>query len=181
MFYCFLADGFEEIEALATVDILRRAGIPCKTVGVDSDVITGAHNISVVCDMTIDSMSIDDNMTGVILPGGLPGVPNMEKSDKLLSAVQYAYDNNKYICAICAAPMMLGHMGITDGLEFTCYPGFESDLKGAKYTANRTTVHNNFITGKGPGCAIDFALQIVTELIGSDTAKKLSETMQYDK
>lgn len=181
MFYCFLADGFEEIEALATVDILRRADIECKTCSVASPTVTGGHGIGVSCDMTIDELCDFDTIEGVILPGGLPGVPNMEQCDKLIQAVQYAYDNDKYICAICAAPMLLGHMGITEGLRFTCYPSFEEHLKGAHYTANNAEIDGRFITAKGPGCAIDFALAIVSTLKGEDIAQNLRKTMQYDK
>lgn len=133
MFYCFLATGFEEIEAVTTVDMLRRAGVEVTTVSVDGDgnnIVTGAHGIPVKADT--DKVSFD-NMEGVILPGGMPGTINLENSSQVQLSLDFCFANNLYIFAICAAPQILGHKGILEGKNATCYPGFETELKGAVY------------------------------------------------
>ena len=123
MVYMFLADGFEEVEALAPLDILRRAKVEVVTLGVTGEYIRGAHDIVVKADMPLEKATFD-NIDAVILPGGLGGTNNMEASDKVKELVSYAADNNKLVCAICAAPSILGNMGLLSGKEATCYPGF---------------------------------------------------------
>ncbi len=178
MFYCFLADGFEEIEALATIDILRRAGIDVITVGVGNDTITGAHLISVRSDITVDDFSVDDEMEGVILPGGMPGVTNLYNDDTVKNAVAYCASNDLYLCAICAAPSIPGQMGLLRGKKATCYPGFETKLEGAQVTGDKVTVDGKIITSKGAGCAMDFGFAIVSEVIDSNTADRVASSMQ---
>lgn len=177
MFYCFLAEGFEETEALAPVDILRRAGISVTTVGVGNKVITGSHKILVTADMTIDMIDYAD-MEGVILPGGMPGVKNLYAEQRVLDAVSYAYDNGLFVCAICAAPLILGRLGIVNGRKATCFPGFEDELKGADVTGEKVVVDGKVITAKGAGCALDFGFAITAQVKDVETALRVSSSMQ---
>ena len=178
MVYCFLAPGFEEIEALATVDILRRANIEVLTVGIDEDVIVGAHQIPVLADLRDFQITLDSSLEAVILPGGMPGTLNLQKSECVQKAIDYAVLNDKYVCAICAAPLILGHKGLLESKNATCYPGFEEDLKGAKATGSFVEEDGKFITGKGAGVAIDFALRIVEKLKSKDEADKIYFSIQ---
>ncbi|MBQ3286010.1 MAG: DJ-1/PfpI family protein [Ruminococcus sp.] len=178
MFYCFLAQGFEETEALAPVDILRRAGIGVTTVGVGGKVIIGSHKIPVTADITIDEFVCGSDMEGVILPGGMPGVKNLYASQGVLDAVNFANDNGLYVCAICAAPMILGRLGIVDGKKATCFPGFEDELKGAEVTGEKVVVDGKVITSKGAGCALDFGLAITAQALDEQTAERVASSMQ---
>lgn len=178
MVYCFLAEGFEEIEALATVDILRRAGIDVLTVGVNVDVIIGAHQIPVLADIREAGVKLDSALEAVILPGGLPGTTNLKKSEAVQKALDYASKNDRYICAICAAPLVLGHKGLLKDKKATCYPGFEVDLIGAEATGAYVEADGKIITAKGAGVAIDFALKIVEKLIDKETADKINASIQ---
>ncbi|HHX31973.1 MAG TPA: DJ-1/PfpI family protein [Bacteroidales bacterium] len=162
----FLAKGFEEIEALGTVDILRRAQIDIITVSTtDNNVVNGAHNIPVTADKTfneVDFTSIDM----LILPGGMPGAKNLNEHDDLKNLISDFNSKGKLIAAICAAPMVLGGLGFLDGKRATCYPGFEPELIGAKITGESVVVDENIITGKGPAFVFDFALRLVEQLLG---------------
>lgn len=178
MFYCFLADGFEEIEALATIDILRRADIPVTTVGVDGDVICGAHDICVTADMPIGDFEFDEDTLGVILPGGMPGVKNLFADETVRQAVSYCQSRGLYLCAICAAPSILGRMGVLDGKKATCFPGFEEELKGAEVTGEKVVVDGNIITAKGAGCALDFGFTIVSQIQSKADADRIAASMQ---
>ncbi len=178
MFYCFLADGFEETEALAPVDILRRAGIEVKTVGVGGDVIRGSHNIFVNADMNIDELALDGDTEGVILPGGMPGVKNLFAEQRVKDAVTESVSRGALVCAICAAPMILGRMGVLDGKKATCFPGFEGDLLGAEVFSDKVVTDGNIITSKGAGCALDFGFAIVAAVKGSEEAENIASSMQ---
>ena len=173
----FLANGFEEIEALATVDILRRAGYDLVTVGVGSRQITGAHHITVTADISDDQLVTKD-LDLVVLPGGMPGAKNLESSPFVQSAVRYCLEHDKYVAAICAAPFILGHMGVLRGRNAVCYPGYESDLDGAKISTESVCVDHNIITAKGAGVTIPFALKIVEVLSGAQAANKIRVSMQ---
>lgn len=129
MIYIFLANGFEEVEALATVDVLRRADLNVKIVGVGSDVITGAHGISTVCDATDVDLTPGEDIEAVILPGGMPGTLNLERSDKVNAFIDYAFENGKLLCAICAAPSILGHKGMLKGKRRFASPDLKASLK----------------------------------------------------
>lgn len=179
MFYCFLADGFEEIEALATVDILRRADIDVTTVGVGSDVIRGAHDIPVTADMHIDEFEINEDMSGVILPGGMPGVKNLYAEERVKDAVSYCVSRDLYVCAICAAPSILGKMGVLMGRKATCFPGFEDELLEAEVSAEKVVVDGKIITAKGAGCALDFGFAIVAQVESEREAERIAESMQF--
>ncbi len=181
MICCFLADGFEEIEAITTVDMIRRAGIEISTVAVTEDnslTVKGAHNIPVVADMHIDDAVADETLTGVFLPGGMPGTTNLDESEKVRALVSFCADNDRYIFAICAAPSVLGHIGLLQGKKATCYPGFEAELTGAEYTGEPATMDGRIITGKGPGATVDFASMIITELKSEAIADALKTAMQ---
>lgn len=178
MVYLFLADGFEEIEALCCVDILRRAQIEIKTVGVGKTEIRGAHSIVVKSDISENEIKPDE-ITAVILPGGLGGTKNMNESETVKNTVKYAAEGGAYVCAICAAPSILGEMGLLRGKSATCYPGFEKSFEGADYTAAAVERDGRIITSKAMGTAYDFALEIVAALKGADKAQKVKEEIYY--
>ena len=178
MVYCFLADGFEEVEAIAPVDMLRRAGIEVKTVGVTGDVISGSHGIKVIPDMDIKDIVLDDELEAVILPGGLPGATNLEESADVQKAIDFADANGKYICAICAAPQILGHKGLVKGKEAIAYPGFESELEGAIISEDYVALDGNIITAKGAGVATEFGLKIVSVFKDAEIADKIGKAIQ---
>lgn len=183
MIYCFLADGFEEIEALASVDILRRADIDVCTVSVNgTDTVTGSHNILVKADKIATDITDLSDITGAIYPGGMPGAETLSSGECTLpnEVAKYCAENDLFIGAICAAPLVLGRLEILCGKNATCYPGFDSELKGANYTGDRVTVDGNIITGRGPGCSVDFALTIVSKLIGEQVALNIRKAMQCD-
>ena len=178
MVYCFLADGFEEVEAIAPVDMLRRAGVEVKTVGVTGDVVASSHNIKVVPDILIDEIVLDDNLEAVILPGGFPGATNLEESVQVQKAIDFADEKGKYICAICAAPQILGHKGLLKGKEAIAYPGFEAELEGAKISEDYVVLDGNIITAKGAGVATEFGLKIVSVLVSEAVAEKIGKAIQ---
>ena len=178
MVYCFLADGFEELEAIAPVDVLRRAGVEVITVGVTGNIINGRHGIKVVPDCTIDEIELGDKLEGIILPGGLPGATNLEESAEVQKAIDYAANENRLVCAICAAPQILGHKGLLKGREAIAYPGFEKELEGALISSNFVAVDGNFITAKGAGVATEFGLEIVSAIKGRDAAESIRSAIQ---
>lgn len=178
MLYMFFANGFEEVEAIAALDVIRRAGIEIMSVGVDSDVITGSHNISVVCDTTADKISFDDNVSGIILPGGMPGTTNLMNSEIVDNFIDKCHENGKLLCAICAAPMILGRKGLLKGHEAVCFPGFEEELEGAIIPDSYVCNSDGIITAKGMGSAVNFGLEIVAELINRETSDKLKANLQ---
>lgn len=177
MVYLLLTDGFEETEAITTVDVLRRAGVDVKTAGLDAEVLTGAHGIKVFADILIDDIC-EENMTALILPGG-GGYVNIERSQKALSLIDYAYKRDLYLAAICAAPSILGKKGILKGRRAVCYPGFEKYLEGAELCDEKAVVSGKIVTANGPGSSIAFAYEIVKLLKGKDAADKVVSAMQY--
>ena len=178
MVYCFLADGFEEVEAIAPIDMLRRAGVQVNTVGVTGDVINGRHGIKVIPDVNIKDITLDDNLEAVILPGGLPGATNLEESADVQKAIDFATSNDKLVCAICAAPQILGHKGLLEGKEAIAYPGFEDELKGAIISKDYVVRDGNFITAKGAGVATEFGLKIVAALKDEALAEEIGKAIQ---
>lgn len=177
MLFMFFAPGFEEVEAIATLDVIRRANIEIEAVGINSKSVTGSHGITVVTDKTADEISFE-KLEGVILPGGMPGTTNLMADEKVNSAIDFCTENNKLICAICAAPMILGRKGILEGKNATCFPGFEEELSGANATGEFVVADGNVITGKGMGSAVNFGLEIVKHIKGSDFAENLRSTLQ---
>lgn len=172
MVYIFLAEGFEEIEALTSVDLLRRAGVEVTTVGVGGEYIEGSHGIVVKADKKDTDVSPDD-LEMVVLPGGMPGTTNLDKSDTVETFLSAALEKDAYIAAICAAPSILGKRGILRGKFATCYPGYEKYLEGASAEECDVTVCENIICGRAMGCATEFALELVEALCGSETAEKI--------
>lgn len=178
MLYLLLAQGFEEVEAIACLDVLRRAQVEAITVGVTGRVVTGAHGIAVQCDKTIDEVGTQGGFNGIILPGGMPGTVNLERSDAVRELISYCADNSLLLCAICAAPSILGHMGLLAGKNAVCFPGFEADLEGAIIDDRLVARDGNYITCKGMGSAIDFGLEIAAEFIGKERAAQIKQTLQ---
>ena len=179
MVYLFLADGFEECEALCPLDILRRGGIEVKMVGVGKEYITGTHGITVKADILESQIILDRKLQGVILPGGMPGTNNLESNETVKRAVTFANENKKLVCAICAAPKILGGMGLLNNKNATCFPGFEKDLIGAKLSSDYVVQDGNVITAKGVGVAFDFGFKILENLTDKTTVEDLRKKMQF--
>lgn len=177
MIYVFLAEGFEEIEALTPVDILRRAELEVKTVGVGGKTVTGSHGITVTADIEEKDITTDD-MDMMILPGGMPGTLNLEKSPIVTACAEYCARNSIYLAAICAAPSILGHMGILNGREAICFPGFEGELKGAVLSNKPVCVDGTVITAKGMGVATQFGLKLAELMAGPEAASKIHAAIQ---
>lgn len=178
MVYIFLADGFEEIEALAPLDILRRGGVDVKTVGVTGEFVMGAHDITVKSDIDINSVDVSA-IEAVFLPGGGKGTENLDASEKVKAIVLEAAKAGKLVCAICAAPSILGKMGLLKGKEATCYPGFEKYLEGADVKAAPVVQSGNFITSNGMGSAYKFGFSMLAALKDVETAEKIKKQIQY--
>ena len=171
-----LADGFEEIEALTSVDVLRRAGALASIASLKDAQIRGAHNINVKADVTLREVE-ELGYDAIVLPGGLPGAENLANDAKLREILQEFDKEGKLICAICAAPMLLGKLGLLKGRKATCYPGFEQYLEGAECTGAPVERDGNIITGKGPGAAMEFALTVVDMMLGKEKVQELKEAM----
>lgn len=181
MVYLFLADGFEEIEALAPLDLLRRAGVDVVSVGIGKKNICGAHKINVEADITDSELVIDKkDIQMIILPGGMPGTLNLDASSTVHSAIDTAIETNSYIAAICAAPSILGARGLLCGKEAICYPGFEEKLIGAKISSKRVVVDGKIITAAGMGVATEFGLALVLLLCGEEKALELRKAVIAD-
>ena len=177
MVYLFLANGFEEIEALTPLDILKRAGLDARTVAVGSKIAVGSHGIPVVCDITADEVNLGE-LTAVIFPGGMPGSLNLDASpysDKFIEAVN---KNRGRLAAICAAPLVLGRRGLLDGKRAICYPGFEKELKGAIIENAPVVTDGNITTAIGMGAALPFALELVRVILGEEKANEIAAAIQ---
>ena len=175
--FVFLAEGFEEIEALTPVDVLRRAGLSVQTVSVmDEQIVAGAHGVPVLADKMFAEINPEDAEM-ILLPGGLPGATNLDAHEGLGQMIQDFAKEEKPLSAICAAPLVFGNRGLLQGKKATCYPGFETYLQGAEYTAALVEKDGNFITGKGPGAAMEFAFAIVEKYCGIDKVNELKQGM----
>ena len=179
MVYMFLANGFEEIEALCPLDLLRRAGIEVTTVGVGAETLCGAHGIKVAADIP-EIMYRDSAPEMIILPGGMPGTLNLKASGTVQRAIADALESDAYIAAICAAPMILGELGILRGKEAICYPGFEDKLEGARISDKKCVKDGKILTAKGMGAALDFGLMIVEVFKGKEAADSLRHSVIAD-
>lgn len=177
MVYVFLADGFEIIEAMAPVDMLRRANIEVTTVGVDKKVITSSCGIPVTADIVSNEFEFED-VEAVVIPGGAKGVTNLENSSLVQSVLDEAVQCGALICAICAGPSILGHKGLLKGKNAICFPGFEDSLEGANISKDYVVTDGDFITAKGAGVCIEFGLEIVRELVGDEAAETVRSTIQ---
>ena len=178
VFYVFLANGFEEIEALAPVDLLRRAGIPVKTVGVGAQTVIGSKGITVQTDMTTYELDLGD-CEGILLPGGMPGTENLFASEVVRNAVCYCVSHERLLCSICAAPSIPGRMGLLDGKTAVCFPGWEDKLCGAKIGADPVVRDGNVITARGAGTAFAFSHQIISALRNREVADRVIAEIQY--
>ena len=175
----FFAEGYEEIEALTVVDLCRRAGIWVDMVSVtDSLQVTGAHGIPVVMDKMLAEVEFD-TLDMLVLPGGMPGTRNLEQVPLLMEQVKAFAAAGKNIAAICAAPSVFGHLGLLEGKNACCYPGFEEELTGANVMFHPCEADGNIITSRGMGCAIDFSLKIIEKLENDDTASKIGRQIIY--
>lgn len=179
MIYIFLANGFEEIEALAPVDFLLRAGIEVKTVGVSGKMCKGAHGISVEADILPEDVVLDENVQGIILPGGMPGAENLNNSSYVQKAIDYCAENNKIIGAICAAPFILGRKGLLEGKNATCFPGFEDELKGASLVEDGVIIDGSIVTARGAGVAWEFGAAICSIITGEEKALQILRGIQW--
>lgn len=174
MVYMLLGTGFEETEAIAPLDLLRRAGVEIATVGINGKVVYGSHHIGIEADLELGQMDLS-RLDMIVLPGGLGGVASIKASEKALDAVRFAYENGKYVAAICAGPTILAILGITDGKNATCYPGCESQMGSAIIHENAAAVTDGkIITGTSAGCAIPFGLQLIAALKGQEAADAIA-------
>ena len=180
MIYMFLAGGFEETEALAPLDILRRADLSVTTVGVGGREITGSHGITVIADIADSELALDGNIEAVILPGGMPGTLNLDACPAVHSALDAASKSGSIIAAICAAPMILGKRGMLEGKEAICYPGFEEHLSGARVSDKKVVRDGSIITAKGMGVAVEFGLSLVSALKSDELAGKIKTAIMAD-
>lgn len=178
MICVFLADGFEEMEAIASIDILRRGGLDVKIVGVNSEYIKGGSGVIVKTDLLLKDITTDD-LEAIILPGGYVGVKNLDKSEKVYEIINHCVKNNILIGAICAAPTILGKMGLLESKTACCYPGLEKELKGAILSKDSVCVSNNIVTANGPAVALDFALKLLECLCGKENSEKAKEAINY--
>ncbi len=177
MICVFLADGFEEVEAVTPIDYLRRAGANVVTVGVGKKNITGAHSIIFEADITTDDIDISV-VQGVILPGGMPGTINLENSKTVQDIIDYCDENKLLIGAICAAPSILGHKNLLEGKNAVCFPGFEAELYGASISDAFAVTDGNIITAKGAGSASEFAFELIKYIFGAEKAAEIKATVQ---
>ena len=176
------AEGFEEIEGLTTVDILRRAGISTTIIGVEEKEITGAHQVTIKSDKTIDKLNISE-IDCLVLPGGAPGFENLKNNDLVLSAIKDADQKKKIVAAICASPSVLSHAGILNQRRSTIYPGMEVEIRkgGGIYVDDIVVIDDHIITSKGPATTIPFALKIVETLIDEQTRKEIEKKLLFNE
>ena len=179
MIYIFLANGFEETEAVTPIDILRRCGKEVITVGIGDNIIKSSHGVAVVTDTEDKLISPDENLEGIILPGGMPGTLNLEASEVVQMSIDYCIANNLYIGAICAAPSILGHKGILKGRKAVCFTGFESQLEGADVSDEPVVRDGNIITSRGAGTAVDFGLKLAEVLASEEQSRKVGEAILW--
>lgn len=165
MIYVYLAQGFEEVEAITPIDMLRRAEKKVVTVGVGDNLIVSSHGIPIVTDTIAQEAPLTDELEMIILPGGMPGTLNLEKSESVQAAIDFCMEKNITIGAICAAPSILGHKGLLKGRNAVCYTGFEAQLEGAKISSEAVAVDGNIITARGAGAAMQFALALVERAV----------------
>ncbi len=177
--YIFLAEGFEEMEATAPLDLLRRAGVDAQWVSITGHLLVkGSHGGMVQADLLFDQADLS-SADALILPGGMPGTTHLMEHSGLKEALSIFYEKGKWVCAICAAPMIFGAMGIVQGRQAVIYPGMESHLKGASVPAQEVVVDGNVITSKAPGTAVAFALAIVEALAGAQIAEQIKAEIVY--
>lgn len=177
--YQFMADGFEDIEALAPVDILRRGGVEVKMVSVTGRrIVESAHGVGVQADWLFEEARLDDADL-LLLPGGMPGAAHLNEHTGVREALLRQAHEGKHIAAICAAPMVLGSLGLLKGRRATCYPGFESYLDGAEYTAELVTVDRNIVTAEGPAAVLPYAYRLLALFVGEEKTREIEDGMRF--
>lgn len=181
MIYTFLAQGFEETEAITPIDILRRCGKKVITVGIGDNIITSSHGITVVADTEDKLIELNGELEMIVLPGGMPGTVNLEGSEIVQKAIDYCTANNLYIGAICAAPSILGHKGLLKGKKATCYTGFEQELAGAEVLPDPAVIDGKIITARGAGAAVEFGLALAEVLISKEKSQKMGEALLWTR
>ena len=174
MVYMLLGPGFEETEAVAPIDLLRRAGVSVATVGIGGKVIVGSHGIPLTADMELGQMDLTQ-LDMIVLPGGMKGVASIKGCPEALEAVQFAWENGRFVAAICAAPTILAMLGITDGRRATCYPGCEGQMGSADMVCAPAVTDGKLITGTSAGCAVPFGLALIAALKGQAAAQAVAE------
>lgn len=177
MIYIFLAQGFEESEALVTYDMLCRAGLKCTLVGVNSITVTGSHGVTVECPVIADDIKDFNDLDALILPGGMPGTLNLKQNSTVQAAIDYAVSGGKVIGAICAAPSILGEKGLLKGKKATCFPGFEDKLCGAILQDAGAVCDGNIVTGRSAGAVFWFGYRLIERIAGKTAADKVKESM----
>ena len=169
MVYILLGTGFEEVEALAPLDLMRRAGIQVLTVGINGATVYGGHNIGIAADISVEEMDLT-GLDMIVLPGGLGGVASVRACPAAMDALKFAWENGKFVAAICAGPTVLADLGITDGKNATCYPGCEPQMGSANMVTAAAVTDGKVITGTSTGCAIPFGLALIAALKGQEAA-----------
>lgn len=179
MVYILLGDGFEEAEAVVPADLLRRAGVDARFVGVEGLTVTGGHGITLTADLTLDQ-AVLEGLEMLVLPGGGAGVASIQMSMFAMALIQRASDKGCYLAAICAAPTILAYLGILDRRKAVCYPGLEPEMGSAVVQEGRTVVADGrIITGQAPGAAFEFGLKLVEALKGAQAVARLQEDLHY--
>lgn len=178
MVYLFMADGFEEVEGLTVVDILRRAGVEIQTVSImGRKNVISSHQVEIMADCLFEEISDDAEM--LVLPGGIPGTPNLKAHQGLDALIRTSAERGIYLAAICAAPTVYGAKGLLQGKKATCYPGMENELTGAVVSYENVVVDGNYVTSRGLGTAIEFGLKLAELLKGKDMADLIAEKIVY--
>ena len=177
MVYVLLGTGFEEVEAIAPVDLMRRAGIQVQTVGITGKTVAGSHKIPVEADILPENMDLE-SMDMIVLPGGLGGVASARASQAALDALRWGWEHDRFVAAICAGPTVLADLGIPDGKKATCFPGCEGQMGKADMVPGVAALRDGkLITGTSAGCAIPFALELIKALLGSEAADKVAKQL----
>lgn len=177
--YLFLATGFEEVEALTVVDLLRRGGVDCEMVSIMGDYdVTSSHNVTIRADKVFEHQDLNDAEV-LIMPGGIPGTPNLKAHAGLAKLIEKYLGDGKYLAAVCAAPTIYGEMGLLKGKDATCYPGMEEGLIGANKKTDSVVVDGQFITSRGMGTSIDFGLKILELLTDKNNADEIGKKIVY--
>lgn len=171
-----LGEGFEEIEAVTSIDVLRRAGLEVVTAGLAETEVEGDHGLKIEADVLLKEVDINE-LEAIVLPGGMPGAENLRNSDKLLWLISELDQREGLVAAICAAPMVLDKAGVIEGKNATSYPGFEREMSSCNYTEKRVVRDENIITGRGPGVAMEFSLEVVRYLLNHDKVDELKDEM----
>lgn len=180
MIYVYLADGFEETEAITPIDLLRRAEKKVITVGVGDNIVVSSHGIPVVTDTIVQEAPLTDELEMIILPGGMPGTLNLEKSEYVQKAIDFCMEKNITIGAICAAPSILGHKGLLRGKKAVCYEGFESQLEGAEVGTGAVAVDGNIVTARGAGVAVQFGLALVEKAVSKAESERIYKSIMCE-